>query len=228
MSCEHATAHVPDAYVDWFGSTRAKRALASHRGYDFGAMHVAESMAEHFGAPLFRGQVTRLLIDLNRSEWNETLWSRFVSTELSARTVLLERYHKPYREALLQTITDCVEGGQRVLHLAIHSFTPVFHGEKRNADLGLLYDPARSYERLLCGKWAKSLNVVDPPLRVRRNYPYKGTADGVPTWLRREFPVRSYVGIEVEFNQALLRSVKASDERRSSWIRALETALSEG
>ena len=39
------------------------------------------------------------------------------------------------------------------------------------------------------------------PLRVRRNYPYRGDADGLTTTLRRRFPWQRYLGIEIEVNQ---------------------------
>ena len=96
--------------------------------------------------------------------------------------------------------------GRRVVHIAVHSFTDVLDDQVRNADIGLLYDPARPGERALCKRWEQILRELDPALRVRRNYPYRGNADGLATWLRREFPDASYVGVELELNQALLAS----------------------
>ena len=89
-----------------------------------------------------------------------------------------------------------------MLHLSIHSFTPVLHGQTRNADIGLLYDPGRAGERRLAVAWQKALRKRVPSLRVRRNYPYLGKADGFTTHLRRRFP-RAYLGLELEVNQAL-------------------------
>jgi hypothetical protein len=42
---------------------------------------------------------------------------------------------------------------------------------------------------------------LDQEMRVRRNYPYLGRADGMATFLRKHFPEDSYLGIELEFNQ---------------------------
>jgi hypothetical protein len=36
---------------------------------------------------------------------------------------------------------------------------------------------------------------------VRRNYPYRGYADGLTTWLRKRYPDPAYAGIELEINQ---------------------------
>jgi predicted N-formylglutamate amidohydrolase len=81
--------------------------------------------------------------------------------------------------------------------------------------VGLLYDSRRAGEKLLCTRWEEILEALDPTLRVRRNYPYRGAADGLPTWLRRRFPGRSYAGVELELNQALL------SDRRSAQVAGL-------
>jgi predicted N-formylglutamate amidohydrolase len=71
----------------------------------------------------------------------------------------------------------------------------------RNADIGLLYDPARRGEAELCRRWQARLRASAPELKVRRNYPYAGKSDGFTTYLRRRFPAKVYVGIELEINQ---------------------------
>jgi len=44
------------------------------------------------------------------------------------------------------------------------------------------------------------LAALDPTLRLRRNAPYRGVSDGLPTTLRRRFGNR-YLGMELEVNQ---------------------------
>jgi predicted N-formylglutamate amidohydrolase len=109
-----------------------------------------------------------------------------------------------------------------VLHLAVHSFTPVWAGQERNADIGLLYDPRRIQERRLCQRWQRLLGEVDSTLRVRRNYPYLGRADGLTTALRQEFAPTSYLGIELEVNQAVLAGAAP---RRRQLQRAIVESL---
>jgi predicted N-formylglutamate amidohydrolase len=90
-----------------------------------------------------------------------------------------------------------------VIHLSIHSFTPELSGVVRDADIGLLYDPARRYEKKLCREWRKKIITINPAIgRVRMNYPYRGTSDGFTTYLRKKMK-GSYLGIEVEINQRL-------------------------
>jgi predicted N-formylglutamate amidohydrolase len=82
----------------------------------------------------------------------------------------------------------------------VHSFTPVLAGEVRTCDIGLLYDPRREAEGKFAEAWRKGLAERLPGFRIRKNYPYRGAADGFTTYLRKQFP-RSYLGIELELNQ---------------------------
>jgi predicted N-formylglutamate amidohydrolase len=101
-------------------------------------------------------------------------------------------------------VAEQVRRGRRVVHLGVHSFTPVLDGKVRRAELALLYDPRRPLERALCSAWADGLATALPHLAVRRNQPYRGASDGLTTWLRRRFPAEAYLGIEIEVNQRLL------------------------
>jgi predicted N-formylglutamate amidohydrolase len=88
-----------------------------------------------------------------------------------------------------------------VLHVGVHSFTPVLNGVKRKPDVAVLYDPRRPSEVELASAWSLALSVALPSRVVRRNDPYRGSGDGLPTALRRELSAASYVGIELEINQ---------------------------
>ena len=91
-----------------------------------------------------------------------------------------------------------------MIHLAAHSFTPELDGITRNAELGLLYDPRRTREKNLAVAWQSALHASKPEFRIRRNYPYRGRADGFPSALRRCNGEEDYLGFEIEINQAML------------------------
>ena len=110
----------------------------------------------------------------------------------------------PFRGRGEAEIARALESGRRVIHISSHSFTPVLDGVVRQADVGLLYDPARAGEAALCKIWLSNLKAMTPDIRVRRNYPYTGKSDGFTAWLRRRFPPDAYIGIEVEINQAIV------------------------
>jgi predicted N-formylglutamate amidohydrolase len=207
VSCEHGGNRVPAPYARLFHDRGAL--LESHRGYDFGARDVARALARRFDAPLHCATVTRLLVELNRSPGHLRLFSTVVRGLLDEeREAILATYYHPYRQLVEGSVRSRMIAGARVLHLSVHSFTPRLAGRTRNADVGLLYDPRRQAERALCDRWRGALVALDPALRVRRNYPYRGDADGLTTFLRKRLGVR-YLGIELEMNQARLDSESA-------------------
>jgi predicted N-formylglutamate amidohydrolase len=228
LSCEHGGNRVPPAYTALFAGPRAQTALNSHRGYDPGALQLARALARHLKLPLHAENTTRLLVESNRSLGHPSLFSEF-SAVLSAdeRRELIAQHYLPHRHELTQAIA--LHQPATVVHIAVHSFTPVFKGVRRRADIAFLYDSSRSLERALCTRWQKIVAEIAPDLCVRRNYPYLGKADGLTTALRRQFPAESYLGIELETNQALLTGA-ASLRRRSTatLVASLQALLREG
>ncbi len=218
LSCEHASSHIPAAYAALFRSQRARRALASHRGFDPGALWVARVLSRELGAPLFCVRVSRLLIEVNRSLSHSALFSEFTSG-LGAREAqrLVARYYAPHRERVQQAVSAELAIHHRVLHVAVHSFTPVLAGVTREADVGLLYDPRRPRELALARAWGARFGAA---FRVRRNYPYRGVSDGLTTALRKHFGHR-YLGFELELNQACL----VAPEGRHRLARAVRDSL---
>jgi predicted N-formylglutamate amidohydrolase len=204
LACEHASKRVPERYQRLF--RRREALLDSHRGWDPGALELARALGLEFGAPLFRGVVTRLLVDLNRSLQSPTLFSEHaLRLEEKERLALLARYWEPYRHA----VRHCIEGelarGRTVLHFSLHSFTPRLRGESRPTDVGLLFDPARPSEERFCRALRAALRQELPELRIDMNEPYSGVSDGLTTTLRAEFPRARYLGIEFEVNQRFAR-----------------------
>lgn len=200
ITCEHGGNDVPVAYRPLFA--RHHNVLESHRGYDPGALHLARELARALGAKLIYSTTTRLLVELNRSPGHSQTFSemtRDLGTE--ERRIILERYYRPYREAVESYIGNAIARGATVVHLSSHSFTPRLHGRTRRADVGLLYDPRRAMELEIVLAWKHALEAAAATLRVRRNYPYRGTSDGLTTYLRTRFPPRRYAGIELEVNQ---------------------------
>jgi len=203
ITCEHGGARVPAAYRPLFAGAEAL--LASHRGWDAGAAPLARFLAEALAAPLHLTTLTRLLVDLNRSAHNPRVFSeRTRALSRPRRQALLDTYHAPHRAAVEATVSGLSREGRPVVHLAVHTFTPVLNGRARGADLALLYDPARPTERALCAAWAAALSRRFTDLTVRRNQPYRGASDGLTTWLRSRHPDRRYLGVEIEVNQRLL------------------------
>lgn len=199
LTCEHGGNKVPSAYKELFEGH--EDVLQTHLGYDIGALDLFNRM-KPVSDVSFYSETTRLLVELNRSVGHPKLFSEFskgLSDETKAQ--VLKEYYDPYRQEVEHMVRDLVSAGRRVLHVAVHSFTPVLDGEERQADVGLLYDPKRKQERTISRQWKAALLKQDMQLNVRFNYPYLGIADGFPTYLRRKFTADQYVGIELEINQ---------------------------
>ncbi len=209
ITCEHGGREVPQEYAALFSGREAL--LASHRGWDAGAFELARELAAAFGAPLYAATTTRLLVDLNRSIGHRQLFSE-VTRPLSPahRVEIVERYYRPHRQAVEGEIARQIAAGRRVIHVASHSFTPMLDGVQRQADVAWLYAPRRPGEAAFAQAWMLALAKLAPDLRLRRNYPYQGRADGLTASLRKLYPDAAYVGIELEINQRFVEQSGAA------------------
>lgn len=205
ISCEHAGNDVPEAYRPLFRRC-PPAVLESHRGWDAGALAVARALAQRLRAPLFVAKYTRLLVDLNRSLGHPRLFSEFTrALSPDEREHLINAHYLPYRRDVENEIEAHVANGAFVLHVSVHSFTPVLEGIERRAHAALLYDPRRPSEAAFAKTWQATLRAAAPAdWIVRRNYPYRGTSDGLTTYLRRRFAAPAYAGVELEINQKLV------------------------
>jgi predicted N-formylglutamate amidohydrolase len=197
LSCEHAGNRVPLNLRYLFDHEPA--VLETHRGWDLGAFTLAEFLSSALNVPLLSCHTTRLLIEANRSADSVELFSSFSSVlPDSEKEKLVTEHYLPYRNNLQRLIEDAVKP---VLHLSIHSFTPIWNGIERSVDIGILFDAARNSEAMYSHRLKKELEKNLPNLVIKYNEPYKGTDDGITKWLRGFYQDASYSGIELEVNQ---------------------------
>lgn len=218
LTCEHASNRLPAA----FKKAVPADVLNSHRAYDIGALAVFRKLVR-FAKPEFHceGKFSRLFVDLNRTITNKSAFSEYYEALESCDKAAAEKaraqataYWKEYRETIESFVASAVgslpalsnvevsspKRTAEIVHLGIHSFTPALHSKVRNADIGILYDPARPQERAYAQVIKDEIKRFYPAMKVRFNYPYKGSSDGLTTTLRKKFGPR-YVGIEIEINQ---------------------------
>lgn len=209
LTCEHATNSIPEIFTGLFKN--AAQVLESHRGWDPGALTIAGRLSADWNAPLFSYPWTRLLIEPNRSLHHPKLFSEF-SGDLSddQKNELISREYLPYRDKVKSRIRSGISGSRHILHISVHSFTPVMNGKKREVDIGLLFDPSRAREKNLCEQWKEKINKQMPELSVRFNQPYLGTDDGFITELRHTFSEDNYLGVELEINQLICQKISRS------------------
>ena len=203
LVCEHASHQIPAA----FGTLGLPDdLLASHIAWDPGALAVAARLSAAFDAPLVAQRVSRLIYDCNRppeapdaipavSEiypvpGNEGL-------DEAARGLRVERYYRPFRAKLSATIEARIAAGKPPVVVTVHSFTPVFKGEHRAVEIGVLHDSdARLADRLLA-------RTGEAPYDIRRNEPY-GPEDGVTHTLVDQAVSRGLVNVMLEIRNDLI------------------------
>ena len=211
LTCEHASNKLPAA----FRNAVPAGVLKTHRAYDIGALAVFRKLVK-FAKPEFHceGKFSRLFVDLNRTITNKSAFSDYYKlleahdkNAAEKAKAQATKYWTKYRTAIEKFMASSLRQPKRVaksaptiVHLGIHSFTPVLNGKKRNTDIGILYDPNRPAERKLAQIIKAEINRLHPEMKVRFNYPYKGTSDGLTTTLRKKFGPR-YAGLEIEINQ---------------------------
>ena len=230
ITCEHASNALPDFVLRTFRDCNMQEALrrgeescdiwgipedvlVSHRGYDIGAYkafaHLVKRLKPDFNCA---AQFTRLAVDMNRSSTSKNFFSEYTVHLPESTKACMIGLWKKYREKIERFVSSKIPERMRnnvkevplkVIHLGIHSFTPVLNGVERDADVGILYDPSRPAEAKLAGILIQSIRMREPSLRIRKNYPYLGKSDGLTTTLRQKFGT-AYVGLEIEINQKLL------------------------
>jgi predicted N-formylglutamate amidohydrolase len=199
LTCEHASNRLPAA----FKNAVPAEVLKTHRAYDIGAVQVFRKLVK-FAKPEFysEGKFSRLFVDLNRTITNKSAFSDYQRDNAKAKAQATA-YWTEYRTAIEKFVESALKPKTQaatIVHLGIHSFTPELNGKVRNTDIGILYDPNRPQERAYANVIKAEIKRLYPAMKVRFNYPYKGTTDGLTTTLRKKFGPR-YVGIEIEINQ---------------------------
>lgn len=224
LTCEHASNLLPPQYDSLFKNE--KNRLKTHEGYDIGAFEVYKSL-QHLADFSWHYPWSRLLIEVNRSLHHPKLFSSISKNlDKAEKNRLIIDYYQTYRNQIQKKIKETINKGETVLHLSIHSFTPVLNGKIRNADFGILYDSRRKAEKEWAENFKNELSSQFNDFKIRMNYPYLGKADGFTTSLRKIFP-NQYLGIELEINQKLVENRKDIEGFKSKLNQSLSLVLTE-
>ena len=222
ITCEHGGNTIPKNFKKHFKG--AELVLNSHRGYDLGALDIFKTLEPLANESLY-SETSRLLIELNRSLHHPNLFSEFTKhIPKTEKQDLINSHYLVYRNKVKNTIENWIKKEEIVLHISVHSFTPILNNVERNCDIGLLYDSRKPTEKTFCSALKKELKLLKPDLNVRYNYPYLGKADGFTTYLRKQFQTH-YLGIEIEINQKYTKANVMSSELKGVLFSALKTLL---
>ena len=140
-----------------------------------------------------------------------------LSLDAAERERRAAAYHAPFHRRVEQALDRRVERGRPTIVLGIHSFTPVFFGERRPWHAGVLYGRAAGFGQALAARIG-----ADPALCVGDNEPYQVTADTdytVPVHGDR----RGLAAALIEVRQDLI----GDDAGVEEWALRLHPALAE-
>lgn len=198
LTCEHGGNKIPREYSHLF--KHHNHILDTHRGFDIGSLDLYNHLKPLADFSL-SSETSRLLIELNRSLHHNDLFSEFSKTlTKSEKDKLILGFYLAHRKKVEQKIKKFIKNNETVLHISVHSFTPILNNIERQCDIGLLYDPGRTSEKQFCKMFKTELSNQNAEYIIRYNYPYYGKADGFTTYLRKKFS-ENYIGIELEINQ---------------------------
>jgi len=176
LTCEHAANFVPARY-DRLGLPPAE--LDRHIAWDIGAAALAEALSQALDAPLFLGTHSRLLIDLNRPAGvPSSIPERSEATDIPGNRGLAPDERRWREQALLAPYHARIAAfldrrrGPTLL-VAIHSFTPVYLGERRRWHAGILHGTAEAFGTAVAQALARATG-----LEVGTNVPYRITREG--------------------------------------------------
>ncbi|XMO86300.1 N-formylglutamate amidohydrolase [Algibacter sp. AS12] len=222
LTCEHGGCFIPENFHNYFEN--AQDVLNTHRSYDLGALDLFTALQPLAYFSKF-SKVSRLLIELNRSLHHDKLFSEF-SKNLTRpeKNGLIIDYYYVYRHDVESQIKKLVDTNEQVLHISVHSFTPILNTIERRCDIGLLFDSRIKEEKAYCTVLKKEINRLYPDFNVRYNYPYLGKSDGFTTYLRKQFP-ENYIGVELELNQKFANNNKVTSNVKQTLYNAIESII---
>ncbi|MFP4538716.1 MAG: N-formylglutamate amidohydrolase [Dichotomicrobium sp.] len=216
LICEHASAALPKA-LDDLGLSRDD--LNSHVAWDPGALAVARTMAKALDAALVAARFSRLAYDCNRSpERADAVTARSERVDVPGNAGLSQDERARRAAAIGQpfhdTLAAMIASRSPQALVSIHTFTPVYDGQRREVELGILHDvDSRLADALL--ERAEQMTG----LRPERNAPY-GPADGVTHTLRTHALPRGLANVMLEIRSDLVPDTQ-SQERVGQDLAAL-------
>ncbi len=201
LICEHASNYIP-AEFQQLGLSAAT--INSHAAWDPGALDVACQLAQKLDAPLISASVSRLLYDCNRpveaadaipakSELYEVPGNQNLTAGIKQDRV--QRIYEPFQN-FIQGFFE--EHSKIAAILTVHSFTPVYNGQPRSVDIGLLHDSDSRFAETM-----KQCSINATSLQIRLNEPYSAQ-DGVTHTLKEHGMKRGLLNAMIEIRNDLI------------------------
>ncbi|MFY2823869.1 N-formylglutamate amidohydrolase [Ruegeria sp. MALMAid1280] len=222
LLCEHASNRIPAEY-NGLGLSDADR--DSHAAWDPGALALTRALSQALDATAVTSTVSRLVYDCNRPpEAASAMPEKSELIEVPGNVGLTQlqrdaRTDAVYRPFCAAVAAELDKRGPDTVVVTVHSFTPVFYGQPRSVELGLLHDDD---SRLVDAMLSRAGDI--PHRRVERNEPY-GPADGVTHSLKLHALSRGLANVMIEVRNDLMRTDSQIADMARDILTLLEPAL---
>ncbi|MEP1965026.1 N-formylglutamate amidohydrolase [Tateyamaria sp.] len=223
LVCEHACNFIPQAYG---GLGLDDAARQSHIAWDPGALDVARGLSERLDAKLVMSNVSRLVYDCNRPPMAPDAMPTCSETfDISGNMNLTEEQrrdrvatvYEPFRAGLAAAIAARPDP----VIVTLHSFTPVYKGQRRSVEIGVLHD---ADSRLAAAMM--QIAGVHTSANVKINAPY-GPEDGVTHTLKEHALKRGHLNVMLEIRSDLIANDADQDAMADSLAGWLADALAD-
>ena len=210
LVCDHASHFIPAQYA---GLGLADEDRQRHIGWDIGALELSRQLSQRLDAPLLHTTLSRLLLDVNRQpDAHDAIVG--VSEDIAIpgnhalgaeeRALRCDWIYRPYHAAIETLIAQRIADARPVGVVAVHSFTPLYRGQLRPWQIGVLSQrDRRMADAVLDGlRGDNELLVGD---QVGDNQPYAPT-DGVYHTLERHAEAHGLPCVMLEVRNDLIRN----------------------
>lgn len=221
LTADHAGRAIPRRLGD-LGVAAAE--LGRHIAWDIGIAAVTERLSQALDATAVLQSYSRLVIDCNRQpDWDSSIPTVSELTAIpgnqgispAEREARRREIFLPYHQTIGELLDRRRRDGRRTVLVAMHSFTPVFKGESRNVEVGVLYNRDARLSHIML-----ELLRDEGDLVVGNNAPYAIT-DASDYTVPVHGEGRNLPHVEIEIRQDLI----ADDAGQAAWVARLARLL---
>jgi len=221
ITAEHASNALPEGYT-WSESDRA-HFVDEHWGWDKGSLDAALHIAKELKCVLVHSLYSRLLLDVNRDLPSDTLFrvsgdgrevdlNRNIDEE--EEETRINKYYLSYYKALREVGIKV----QPKYVFCVHSFTPLYEGNPRTLEVGVLVNDSDELGQKVYEEYKKRNH------NVAINEPYSGKEGlaALGAMLYAKVPI-TREGVEFEFRNDLLTDPVKAEKIKNDTVEIIKT-----
>jgi predicted N-formylglutamate amidohydrolase len=227
LLCEHASNALP---APWHNLGLSADQTRAHIAWDPGALGLARGLSQRLDATLIHAPVSRLIYDCNRapdmagamparSEVHDIPGNAAITPE--DRLARTRAVYLPWVAAVHEAVAARIAKGPRPVIVTIHSFTPVFHGQPRAVEFGVIHDADPRLALAIC-----AAAQAKTPLNTQVNQPYSA-ADDVTHTLRLQATPYGLANAMLEIRNDLIATAQDQMTMAATLAPVLTQALAQ-